>query len=113
LVFLIGEEDFAIDDRTIGDIWQEKWASARPTGHPQEKPVSLIKRIMNVSGVGKGAIVLDPFMGSGTTGMACVQTGRNFVGIEIDKGYFDIAKARIEKVARNGQQLELEVDDGK
>ena len=42
-------------------------------------------------------IVLDPFMGSGTTGVACVQTGRNFIGIEIDKGYFDIAEKRIKE----------------
>jgi site-specific DNA-methyltransferase (adenine-specific) len=44
-----------------------------------------------------GGTVLDPFMGSGTTGVACVQTGRNFIGIEIDRGYFDIAKQRIEE----------------
>jgi DNA modification methylase len=43
----------------------------------------------------KGATVLDPFMGSGTTGVACVQTGRNFIGIEIDPAYFEIAKKRI------------------
>jgi len=39
--------------------------------------------------------VLDPFMGSGTTGVACVQTGRRFIGIEIDPGYFAIAEKRI------------------
>jgi len=42
-----------------------------------------------------GGHVLDPFMGSGTTGVACVQTGRKFIGIEIDPGYFEIAKKRI------------------
>lgn len=42
-------------------------------------------------------IVLDPFMGSGTTGVACVKTGHNFIGIEIDEGYFNIAKKRIEE----------------
>ena len=42
-------------------------------------------------------IVLDPFMGSGTTGVACVKLGRKFIGIEIDPGYFDIACRRIEK----------------
>jgi DNA modification methylase len=41
--------------------------------------------------------VLDPFMGSGTTGVACVRTGRKFIGIELDRGYFDIAVKRIEK----------------
>jgi len=43
----------------------------------------------------KDAIVLDPFMGSGTTGVACVKTGRNFIGIEIDESYFNIARQRI------------------
>jgi DNA modification methylase len=42
-----------------------------------------------------GDTILDPYMGSGTTGVACVQTGRNFIGIEIDPGYFAIAERRI------------------
>ena len=48
----------------------------------------------------EGDTILDPFMGSGTTGVACVQTGRNFIGIEIDEGYFKIAEKRI----RDAQQ---------
>jgi DNA modification methylase len=44
-----------------------------------------------------GGLVLDPFMGSGTTGVACVQTGRDFIGIEIDPGYFKIAERRIKE----------------
>ena len=43
----------------------------------------------------EGDIVLDPFMGSGTTGVACKRLNRNFIGIEIDKNYFEIAKERI------------------
>lgn len=62
--------------------------------------------------VSENGVVLDPFMGSGTTGVACVQTGRNFIGIEIDKGYFDIAKARIEKAQAEMQQLTLEAING-
>ena len=46
--------------------------------------------------------ILDPFMGSGTTGVACVQTGRKFIGIEINKKYFDIACKRIDEVNRQG-----------
>ena len=45
----------------------------------------------------EGDTILDPFMGSGSTGIACVQTGRNFIGIEIDPTYFEIAKRRIEE----------------
>ena len=51
-------------------------------------------------------IVLDPFMGSGTTGVACLQTGRRFIGIEIDPGYFDVAVRRIEAAAMQ-QRLDL------
>ncbi|WP_290773277.1 DNA methyltransferase, partial [Anaerofustis sp.] len=42
-------------------------------------------------------LILDPFMGSGTTGVACVNTNRNFIGMELDENYFNIAKDRIEK----------------
>jgi len=52
-----------------------------------------------------GDTVLDCFMGSGTTGVACVQTGRNFIGIEIDPGYYEIAKARIEQAQSEMVQL--------
>lgn len=52
----------------------------------------------------KGTI-LDPFMGSGTTGVACVKLGRRFIGIEIDPKYFDIACRRIEEATRQGDFL--------
>ena len=45
----------------------------------------------------KDSIIVDPFMGSGTTGVACKELGRDFIGIEIDKQYFDIANERIEE----------------
>ena len=44
----------------------------------------------------KGGTVFDPYMGSGTTGVACVNTNRNFIGIELDKDYFEIAEKRID-----------------
>lgn len=63
--------------------------------HPTEKPVDLLEfYIKNSSAAGDK--VLDPFMGSGSTGVACVNTGRKFIGIELDAGYFEIAKNRIE-----------------
>jgi len=51
-----------------------------------------------VSWSNEGDVVFDPFMGSGTTGVACVNTKRNFIGCELDKGYFDIAQKRIESI---------------
>ena len=62
--------------------------------HPTEKPVELMKLYVgNSSQVGD--TVLDPFMGSGSTGVACKELGRNFIGVELDKQYFDIATKRI------------------
>lgn len=60
--------------------------------HPNEKPVALIDRLLRKSPKG---LVLDPFMGSGTTGVACVNLGRSFIGIEREPKYFDIARRRI------------------
>ena len=61
--------------------------------HPNEKPVALLARLLSKCPDG---VVLDPFMGSGTTGVACVQLGRKFIGIELEPRYFDIACKRIE-----------------
>jgi site-specific DNA-methyltransferase (adenine-specific) len=63
--------------------------------HDTEKPVELMKILIENSSDEKD-IVLDPFMGIGTTGIACKETNRNFIGIEIDEKYFNIAKERIE-----------------
>ena len=63
--------------------------------HPTQKPVKLMEWVMEVAGVPKNATVLDPYMGSGTTGHACANTGRNFIGIERDPHYFAIASERI------------------
>ena len=63
--------------------------------HDVEKPVNLMKVLVENSS-NKGDLVLDPFMGIGATGIACVKSDRNFIGIEIDENYFDIAKERIE-----------------
>ena len=62
--------------------------------HPTEKPVSLMRELLD-DFVRQRGIVVDPFMGSGTTGVACVQLGRKFIGIELEPRYFDIACRRI------------------
>lgn len=61
--------------------------------HPTEKPVELMAAVVRWT----SGTVLDPFMGSGTTGVACAKMGRKFIGIEIDEAYFDIACHRIKK----------------
>ncbi len=62
--------------------------------HPTQKPIPLIEWSVRRT---NGETILDPFMGSGTTGVACVKLGRKFIGIEIDEGYFNIACERIRK----------------
>ena len=64
--------------------------------HPTQKPVALLVYLIKTY-TNKGDVVLDNCMGSGSTGVACVNTNRRFIGIELDEGYFNIAKKRIEE----------------
>jgi len=67
--------------------------------HPSEKPVSLMKKVIEWT----SGTILDPFMGSGTTGVAAIQLGRKFIGIEREPKYFKVACQRIEQAAAQGQ----------
>ena len=73
--------------------------------HPTEKPVALLEYLIKTY-TNEGETVLDNTMGSGTTGVACVNTNRNFIGMELDDKYFEIAKARINE-AITAKQLTL------
>jgi len=68
----------------------------KPQLHPTQKPVALMEYLIKTY-TNEGDLVLDNVMGSGTTGVACVNTNRNFIGIELDEKYFEIAKKRIEE----------------
>lgn len=68
--------------------------------HPTQKPVELMKWCLNF--IPSARVILDPFMGSGTTGVAAVSLGRKFIGIEIEPKYFDIACRRISEAMRQG-----------
>lgn len=71
--------------------------------HPTQKPIGLMKDLIKLS---KAELVLDPFMGSGTTGDACMNLGRKFIGIEIEPKYFDVACERIENAQRQQRMFE-------
>ena len=73
--------------------------------HPTQKPIGLMAWCMERAKVPAGAVVLDPYMGSGTTGVACHQTQRAFIGIEREPKYFDIACRRIEDAQRQGRLI--------
>lgn len=85
-----------------------------PNGHPCSRALTHIKWLVNWWSL-QGEIVLDPFMGSGTTGIACVELGRRFIGIELVREYFEIARRQIFKakfinpplILPEHQQLEL------
>lgn len=71
----------------------------RDDEHPNAKPLMLIQKFIHLHTV-ENQVVLDPFMGSGTTGVACAKMGRKFIGVEIERKYFDIACRRIEDAYR-------------
>ena len=75
------------------DVWRINFYQQK-VEHASPKPIPLMSRIIKTA-TNEGDIVLDPFMGSGTTGVACVQLNRNFIGYEISPDYFKIAEKRI------------------
>lgn len=87
--------------KEIDDFRKYYLTSCKKGLHPAEKPVELLERFIKVSSK-ENDIVLDPFMGSGSTGVACKELNRNFIGIELDENYFKIAKERIENISLEG-----------
>ena len=86
-------------DRMHCNIWHETPIPSHNRFHTCEKPVKILSRLIEVSTKGEESVVLDLFMGSGSTGVACIKTNRRFIGIEKDHQYFEIAKNRIESEA--------------
>ena len=87
--------------RALSNVWTDispivPWSKEK-TIHPSQKPEMLIDRCVKIW-TNENDIVLDPTMGSGTTGVCCLKNKRNFIGIENKKEYFDIAKNRIENI---------------
>ena len=76
-----------------------------PNIHPTQKPVALLEYLTKTY-TNEGETVLDNCMGSGSTGVACVNTNRNFIGMEINEKYFNIAKERIEKAQNKWSDLD-------
>ena len=76
--------------------------NAERVGHPTQKPLRLIEWCIDQVTVRSNSTVLDPFMGSGTTGVACIKHGRKFIGIEREEKYFDICVKRLEETAAQG-----------
>ncbi len=77
------------------------FSAPRDRAHPNEKPLALVRRFLDLHAA-PGQTVLDPFMGSGTTGVAAVELGLGFIGIELDPRHFETACRRIEKAVSQG-----------
>lgn len=84
------------------DIQKFNNADRREAFHPTQKPVALLEYLIRTY-TDPGQVVLDNCMGSGSTGVACANTGRDFIGMELDPGYFEIAKKRIEEAEANAE----------
>lgn len=98
-IHFLGEDLFNFDTKNGSIIKRQAGFSsprqcsyAKKTGHPYEKPLKLMEYLVERCNCNS---FIDCFMGSGTTGVACKHLNRSFIGIELDKGYFDIAKKRI------------------
>ena len=116
LVWDKGQQDFSLADCEFA--WSSEQKAARifsvprsevwreDKQHPTQKPVRLMLWCLDMHP--KAATVCDPFMGSGTTGVACAMLGKAFTGIERERKYFDIACERIERAQAQGQLLQPE-----
>lgn len=91
--------------KQMRNLWEIS-ATRHITTHPTEKPEKLLERILMI-GTKTNDTILDPFMGSGTTGAVAKRLGRNFIGIEMDKKYFEIAKERIENTKQSTDLLTI------
>lgn len=99
------KREFGGSERDIWKIKNGAVASIVSRVHPSQKPIELMEKMIKNSST-EGATVLDCFMGSGTTCVACLNLNRNFIGFEIDESYFDISQKRIdEAIAKREQSL--------
>ncbi len=113
LVWDKGQRDFSLADcefawsseQKAARIFDYPRAKALQDGkeHPTQKPIALMKWCLAF--LPEAQTILDPFMGSGTTGVAAVQMGRDFIGIELEPKYFDIACKRIDDAQRQGDMF--------
>ena len=108
----VNDKRNSLKGKLPGDVWYFPHVAGNHTqreAHPAQYPQPMIERIIRAT-TNPGDLILDPFAGSGTTGVACVQTGRRFIGIEIDEDYATIARARIAKAAEQARQLTLGIE---
>ncbi len=97
IIFLVNKGRKCFNGKRITDIWMFDRISGKKQLHQNQKPVDLLKQCI-LKHSDENDIIFDGFMGSGSTGVACIETNRKFIGVELDKKYFEIAKERIENL---------------
>jgi DNA modification methylase len=98
------EKQIGLGRNGVGENKSGGISTPQSNGHPTVKPLALMRYLARLTKTPTGGVVLDPFMGSGTTGMAAVLEGRDFIGIELNAEYLEIAERRIQEAQ---QQLRL------
>lgn len=88
------------NSKYLAGVYQYSAPPSQQREHANQKPVELLEKLMEIH---DGGVVIDPFMGSGSTGVACVNTGRDFIGIELDPGYFETAQRRIQEAQERAE----------
>lgn len=97
LILVLTKGKFKTKSNNKSNILTYRRLAGQKMVHPTEKVIPLLEELLTEPDY-ENKTILDPFMGSGTTGVACINTNRNFIGIEKDENYFNVAKNRIESV---------------
>jgi DNA modification methylase len=97
LIALLAKPGFAIPDRGVADVLRHKTGGYKPDGHPAQKPEGLVRRVLQVSGLAAGDLVIDPFLGSGTTALAARSLGLRCIGIEAEERWCELAALRLDQ----------------
>lgn len=106
-----GKTDNGSNDHSkCGGKYEYKLCAPIKNSHPTVKPLALMQYLVRLTKTPTGGIVIDPFMGSGTTGMACVLEIRDFIGIDTDEEYYEIAGKRIKAVQKTQTQTQIKMD---
>ena len=95
MIALLAKPGYAVPDRGIPDVIRHKVGSYKPNGHPAEKPEGLVRRLLDIGGLKSGDLVVDPFLGSGTTALAARSVGLRCLGIEAEERWCELAANRL------------------
>ena len=105
LIFFVSKGQPKIRGKRLSDIWSFPKVVGRNKVHQNQKPIELIERCVTKHS-NEGDVVFDGFMGSGTTAIACINTNRNYIGFELDEGYY---KASIERIDNHVKDKQIEL----